>query len=204
MRKKQDIIWERSTLWESVEGWVIRYLKKNHPEYREMQAQAIKLVENNPALWKLMNEPKGVTLTQEDHKDLHKYFEAKCSMSIFEYEYYFLAGQMMTFSYGTMLAQLKKEILEEKAETSTHLIELLTYIRSDELEEQLKDEDEEYQNCIEEEKRCEAEVQKLKLSKRERKLIDRYVTAVNNRWLVCGDHLYQTGMKDVLLLLENS
>ena len=103
-----------------------------------------------------------------------------------------------------MLAQLKKEILEEKAETSTHLIELLTYIRSDELEEQLKDEDEEYQNCIEEEKRCEAEVQKLKLSKRERKLIDRYMTAVNNRWLVCGDHLYQTGMKDVLLLLENS
>ena len=107
MRKKQDIIWERSTLWESVEGWVIRYLKKNHPEYREMQAQAIKLVENNPSLWKLMNESKGVTLTQEDHKDLHKYFETKCSMSIFEYEYYFLAGQMMTFSYGAMLAQLK-------------------------------------------------------------------------------------------------
>ena len=130
MRKKQDIIWEQSTLWESIERWVVRYLKKNHPEYREMQAQAIKLVENNPALWKLMNEPKGVTLTQEDHKDLHKYFETKCSMSIFEYEYYFLAGQMMTFSYGTMLAQLKKEILEEKAETSTHLIELLTYIRS--------------------------------------------------------------------------
>lgn len=81
-----------------------------------MQEQAIKLVENNPALWKLMNESRGVTLTQEDHKDLHKYFEAKCSMSTFEYEYYFLAGQMMTFSYGTMLAQLKKEIWEEKAE----------------------------------------------------------------------------------------
>ena len=72
-----------------------------------MQAQAIKLVENNPSLWKLMNESKGVTLTQEDHKDLHKYFETKCSMPIFEYEYYFLAGQMMTFSYGAMLAQLK-------------------------------------------------------------------------------------------------
>ena len=37
-----------------------------------MQTQAIKLVENNPALWKLMNESRGVTLTQEDHKDLHK------------------------------------------------------------------------------------------------------------------------------------
>ena len=46
MRKKQDIMWEQSTLWESVERWVVRYLKKNHPEYREMQAQAIKLVES--------------------------------------------------------------------------------------------------------------------------------------------------------------
>lgn len=32
------------------------YLKKNHPEYRKMQTQAIKLVEKNPARWKLINE----------------------------------------------------------------------------------------------------------------------------------------------------
>ena len=32
------------------------YLKKDHPEYRKMQTQAVKLVENNPALWKLINE----------------------------------------------------------------------------------------------------------------------------------------------------
>lgn len=29
------------------------------------------------------------------------------------------------------------------------------------------------------------------------------MTAVNNRWLCCGDYLYQAGMKDVMLLLEN-
>ena len=28
MRKKRDIMWEQSTLWESVEKWVIKYLKK--------------------------------------------------------------------------------------------------------------------------------------------------------------------------------
>ena len=27
MRKKQDIMWEQSTLWESVEKWVTKYLK---------------------------------------------------------------------------------------------------------------------------------------------------------------------------------
>ena len=43
MRKKQDIIWEQSTLWESVEKWVTKYLKKNYSKYRKLQAKAMKL-----------------------------------------------------------------------------------------------------------------------------------------------------------------
>ena len=43
MRKKRDIMWEQSTLWESVEKWVIKYLKKNHSEYRELQVKAMKM-----------------------------------------------------------------------------------------------------------------------------------------------------------------
>lgn len=203
MRKMQDIIWEESTLWESIERWVVQYLKKNHTEYQEMQSQAIGLVENNPALWQLMNEAEGVTLTGENHKTLHNYFELKSGMETFELEYYFFAGQMMTFSYGSMLARLKEEIFEPDEKTSTHLIELLAAIRSDEIEEQLQEENAEYRERIEEEKRCEEELQKMKLSRAERKAIDRYVTAVNNRWLLCGDQLYRAGMKDVLLLLEN-
>lgn len=50
MRKKQDIMWEQSTLWESVEKWVTKYLKKNHSEYRELQVKAMKIVDENPAL----------------------------------------------------------------------------------------------------------------------------------------------------------
>lgn len=73
MRKMQNIIWEKSTMWESVERWVVQYLKKNHSEYQQMQSQAIELVENNPALWQLMNEAEGVTLTEEDRKALHNY-----------------------------------------------------------------------------------------------------------------------------------
>ena len=37
MRKKQDIMWEQSTLWESVEKWVTKYLKKNHSEQPRWQ-----------------------------------------------------------------------------------------------------------------------------------------------------------------------
>ena len=49
-------------------------------------------------------------------------------------------------------------MLNEDSRASTHLIELLTSIRSDELEKQLLDESEEYQNCIKEEENSEAEV----------------------------------------------
>ena len=63
-------------------------------------------------------------LTPEDHKALHKYIETKDEMTIFEHEYYYLAGQMMTFSYGRMLAQLKNEMLNEDSRASTHLIEI--------------------------------------------------------------------------------
>ena len=106
MRKKQDIMWEQSTLWESVEKWVTKYLKKSHSEYRELQVKAMRIVEENPALRILMNSMEGIVLTPKDHKALHKYIETKDEMTIFEYEYYYLAGQIMTFSYGRMLAQV--------------------------------------------------------------------------------------------------
>ena len=44
-------------------------------------------------------------------------------------------------------------------------------------------------NSIKEEENSETEV-KRKLSSKEWKLVDRYVTTVNNRWLCCGNYLY--------------
>ena len=72
MRKKQDIMWEQSTLWESMEKWVTKYLKKSRSEYRELQVKAMRIVEENPALRILMNSMEGIVLTPEDHKALHK------------------------------------------------------------------------------------------------------------------------------------
>ena len=101
-----------------------KYLKKNHSEYRELQVKAMRIVEENPALRILINNMEGIALMPEDHKALHKYIETKDEMTIFEYEYYYLAGQIMTFSYGRMLAQLKNEMLNEDSRASTHLIEI--------------------------------------------------------------------------------
>ena len=84
-------MWEQSTLWESVEKRVTKYLKKNHSEYRELQVKAMRIVEENPALRILINSMEGIVLTPEDHKTLHEYIETKDEMTIFEYEYYYLA-----------------------------------------------------------------------------------------------------------------
>lgn len=76
--KKQDIMWEQSTLWESVEKWGTKYLKKNHSEYRELQVKAMRIVEESPALRILINSMEGIVLTPEDHKALHRYIETNC------------------------------------------------------------------------------------------------------------------------------
>ena len=66
MRKKQDIMWEQSTLWESVEKWVTKYLKKNHSEYRELQVKAMRIVEENPVLRTLINSTNSKNILQNE------------------------------------------------------------------------------------------------------------------------------------------
>ena len=64
MRKKQDIMWEQSTLWESMEKWVTKYLKKNHAEYRERQVKAMIIVLKNS----IMKKRTGEVRLKSDHK----------------------------------------------------------------------------------------------------------------------------------------
>ena len=64
MRKKQGIMWEQSTLWESVEKWVTKYLKKNHSEYCERQVKAMRLVLKNS----IMKKRTGEVRLPSDHK----------------------------------------------------------------------------------------------------------------------------------------
>ena len=62
-------MWEQSTLWESVEKWVTKYLKKSHSEYRELQVKAMRIVEENPTLRTLINSMEGIVLTPRNQGD---------------------------------------------------------------------------------------------------------------------------------------
>ena len=115
---------------------------------------------------------------------------------------YFM-GQSMMFSYGNMLAKLKKEIMNPEEGETGRLLDFFMETRTDELERELRTQNQQYREALDEIKKYEEEIQKLNLPKAVRVQIDRYVSAVNWRWVLCWDFLYRSGMKDILLLFEN-
>ena len=75
--------------------------------------------------------------------------------------------------------------------------------RTDELEKELRTQNQQYREALDEINKYEEEIQKLNLPKAARVQIDRYVSAINWLRVLCWDFLYRSGMKDILLLLEN-
>ena len=67
----------------------------------------------------------------------------------------------------------------------------------------MRTQNQQYREAIDEINKYEEEIQKLNLPKAVRVQIDRYVSAINWRWVLCWDYLYKSGMKDLLLLIEN-
>lgn len=199
-----DDLWFKTTLSEQAENRVLQYLKKNHPEYLEMRTKAADLVEQCPTLGHLLDCKNAISLTAEEHDKLHKYFQLESDIESLERAYLFFIGQAMAFSYSGMLAQLRKESLSSGDGTANHLIDILAKIRADEAEEQHQEESLAYRNSIAEATQCESSIKDLKLSPDILKAVECYVTAINNRWLLHGEYLYRAGMKDMLLLLENS
>ena len=112
-------------------------------------------------------------------------------------------GQSMMFSYGSMLAKLKKEIMNPEEGATGRLLDFFMETRTDELEKELRTQNQQYREALDEINKYEEEIQKLNLPKAVRVQIDRYVSAVNWRWVLCWDFLYRSGMKDILLLFEN-
>lgn len=214
MEHRQDIYWKESVLCEDVDEKVGKYLRENHPEYQKISQQIKEMMQQHPNVRAVFETDEAVTLTPEEHEILNHYFNLESSAELIEREYHFYLGQSMMFSYGTMLASIRKSIMgiEGKepqgigaipAESLTdHLLDIITESRTDELEEELQN-DKNYREAIEEVTQHENAIHELRLSKEARKRIDRYVSAVNHRWIMCGDYLYKSGMRDILMLLEN-
>ena len=201
MTTQPDIIWNEQCLGIRIGEQVCTYLKKHDAEYQRLQNKILELTERYPVIETFMESNQSISLTEEEHKAVHRYFQLKSEKEMIEEEYHFYMGQAQMISYGAMLGKIKKAILGNDEGNTKKLVELLMDTWIDEVENELK-ENAVYQKMLEKISKYEDQVQAMGLEKEKRKMIDAYVTKVNERWILYAESLYQAGMQKILELLN--
>ena len=201
MTTQSDIIWNEQCLGIRIGEQVCTYLKKHDAEYQRLQKKILELTEKYPVIETFMESNQSISLTEEEHKAVHRYFQLKSEKEMIEEEYHFYMGQAQMISYGAMLGKIKKAILGNDEGNTKKLVELLMDTWIDEVENELK-ENAVYQKMLEKISKYEDQVQAMGLEKEKRKMIDAYVTKVNERWILYAESLYQAGMQKILELLN--
>ena len=201
MTTQPDIIWNEQCLGIRIGEQVCTYLKKHDAEYQRLQKKILELTEKYPVIETFMETNQSISLTTEEHKAVHRYFQLESEKEMIEEQYHFYMGQAQMISYGAMLGKIKKAILGNDEGNTKKLVELLMDTWIDEVENELK-ENAVYQKMLEKISKYEDQVQAMGLEKEKRKMIDAYVTKVNERWILYAESLYQAGMQKILELLN--
>ena len=201
MTAKPDIIWNEQCLGIRISEQICNYLKKHDAEYQRLQKEILKLIERYPVIETFMEANQSISLTTEEHKAVHRYFQLENGKEMIEEQYHFYMGQAQMISYGAMLGKIKKAIKGKDDSDTKKLLELLMDTWIDEVEDELK-ENTVYQGMLEKISKYEEQVQTMELSKEKRKTIDAYVTEVSERWILYSESLYQAGMQKILELLN--
>lgn len=203
MRTRENIIWQDGLLDEKIEEKVCKYLESKQPEYRSIKEQIRALLSQNPKIREVLGLDGEMALTVEEHEALNRVLQLENKKNLIEREYYFYMGQAMGFSYKIMLSELRRALEDSDRDRSVaYVLEMIMDSRLDDLEEKLKVESQEYSNALEKVSRQEENFYNMNLPKEKRVQVDRYVTAVNQRWILYAEALYTAGMRDMLALIE--
>lgn len=201
MRTRENVIWQDGLLDEKIEEKVCKYLESKHPEYRSIKEQIRVLLSQNPKIKEVLGLDGEMGLTVEEHEALNRVLQLENKKNLIEREYYFYMGQAMGFSYKIMLSELRRALEDSDRDRSVaHVLEMIMDSRLDDLEEKLKAESQEYSNALEEVYHQEESFYNMNLPKEKRVQVDRYITAVNQRWILYAEALYTAGMRDMLAL----
>ena len=146
------------TLDEKVDQKVCEYLRVLHAEYRNTKQNMKELMEQYPNVQAVFEMKDAVTLTAEEHEILHTYFQMESGAELIEREYHFYMGQSMMFSYGSMLAKLKKEIMNPEEGETGRLLDFFMETRTDKLEKELRTQNQQYRDAIDEINKYEEEI----------------------------------------------
>ena len=201
MTTQPDIIWNEQCLGIRISEQICNYLKKHDAEYQRLQKKILELIEIYPVIETFMESNQSISLTAEEHKAMHRYFQLENGKEMIEEEYHFYMGQAQMISYGAMLGKIKKEVLGKDESDTKKLLELLMDTWIDEVENELK-ENTVYQRMLEKISKYEEQVRSMGLSKEKQKTIDQYVTEISERWILYSESLYKAGMQKILELLN--
>jgi predicted patatin/cPLA2 family phospholipase len=201
MTTQPDIVWNEQCLGIRISEQICTYLKKHDAEYQRLQKKILELIERYPVIETFMESNQSISLTAEEHKAVHRYFQLESGKEMIEEEYHFYMGQAQMISYGAMLGKIKKAVTRKDNGDTEKLLKLLMDTWIDEVEDQLK-ENTVYQEMLEKISKYEEQVRAMGLSKEKRKMIDAYVTEVSERWILYAESLYQAGMQKILELLN--
>lgn len=203
MGTRENVVWQDGLLDEKIEEKVCKYLESKHSEYRSIKEQIKVLLQQHPVIREILGLDGKRTLTVQEHEALNRVLQLENKKNLIEREYYFYTGQAMGFSYRAMLAEMRRALDDSARDRSVdQVLEMIMDSRLDDLEEKLKAESQEYNNALEEVFRQEENFYSMNLPKEKRVQVDRYITAVNQRWILYAEALYTAGMRDMLALIE--
>lgn len=200
MERVQDILWE-NVFSEKTEDKVRQYLERHHVHYQEIQEQKKNLRDKAPVLKKVFETDETILLTDEEHKMLRKYLELESRKELLEREYLFYLGQSLMLSYKAMLGKIRRD-WSGKRNISEDMLEFLTQIRIDELDQAIRTENKVFQELAYRIAEKEKEIYELPVDAQILQLINEYATALNQQWSLYTDYLYKEGIRDGLNLPE--
>lgn len=203
MGTRENVIWQDGLLDEKIEEKVCKYLESKHPEYWSIKEQIRVLLCQTPKIREVLGLDGEMALTVPEHKALNKVLQLENKKNLIEREYYFYMGQAIGFSYKAMLVEMRRALDDSARDRKIdQVLEMIMDNRLDDWEEKLKAESQEYSNALEEVSCQEECFYNMNLSKEKRVQVDRYVTAVNQRWILYAESLYTAGLRDRLALIE--
>ncbi len=188
---------EALALW--VDRKVVAYLKENHSEFEAILTKQEKLAEKYPAIVPFLNEEGAMEVTAEEHHAIMEYLNLRERSEFLLREYHYYLGQAMHIP-GLQEFGLHKEGEQERGENRIHqLFDLMAENQVEEADQMLRSENPEYRARVEMEAEAQKKVSDIKKTKHLREAIDRYVDAVNGRWLMFNKLLYQASVERLLI-----
>jgi len=173
---------------------IVNYLRKEHPEYQDIEKRQKKLIRDYPMLLKAVDGDGAVTLNE--------YLSNQDDMERLEKEYHYYYGQSNVFSYGRMLRSIQKEINPDgDVARKKKLADMLIEARTSDAEMEFLKKDEEYQKRREKSLQQDKILKSMNPPKDIMDQVDLLTCSINDCWSRYADLIYQYALEDILAFL---